>query len=108
MWTPECEALSRAGEDEGPYGVTEVMVSDLREPRVLSVTMSICELCLTGHGGHCHVPACAFCGSRAPACTLWRPDGMHGLTLTDRGEAYLTRKYAKQLRLPAEQQQPEK
>lgn len=36
------------------------------EPNLYRVTVVICAHCLTGDGGECHVPGCAFWMNRAP------------------------------------------
>jgi len=42
------------------------------EPRVLTVTLRLCELCLNGAGGECHVPGCALWLNRAPDMAIHR------------------------------------
>ena len=42
---------------------------------VRTVTLSICELCLAGDGGECHVPGCAFWMNDAPSTPLRGTDG---------------------------------
>jgi hypothetical protein len=39
---------------------------DKVEPLVTVVTLPLCELCLSGAGGECHVPGCAMYLNRAP------------------------------------------
>lgn len=41
-------------------------VNDAGEVRVRLVQISLCELCLLGKGGECHVPGCALWLNRAP------------------------------------------
>jgi hypothetical protein len=36
------------------------------EPQLHRVTLTICDLCLDGAGGECHVPGCAMWISAAP------------------------------------------
>ena len=43
--------------------------------KVFTVTLDICELCLSGAGGHCHVPGCAFWMKRAPDGPIWAIKG---------------------------------
>lgn len=40
------------------------------EPKVFRVAVSICELCLAGVGGECHVPGCAMFLQDAPDSPL--------------------------------------
>lgn len=42
---------------------------------VRRVTLLVCELCLAGDGGECHVPGCAFWMRRAPDKPLAGEDG---------------------------------
>jgi hypothetical protein len=34
------------------------------------VTLTLCELCISGAGGECHVPGCSLYGNRAPDIPL--------------------------------------
>jgi hypothetical protein len=49
-------------------------VPELEIP-VRRVTLDICELCLAGDGGECHVPGCAFWMRPAPGMPLRGTDG---------------------------------
>ena len=40
------------------------------DPRLNRVTMILCDLCLDGAGGECHVPGCALWLNRAPDISL--------------------------------------
>lgn len=40
------------------------------KPEVHVVAMLLCDLCLMGAGGECHVPGCALYMSRAPDVPL--------------------------------------
>lgn len=40
------------------------------EPEVQEVSLYICDLCLDGVGGECHVPGCAFWMVDAPGVPL--------------------------------------
>jgi hypothetical protein len=42
----------------------------MSEPTVHRVVVWICDLCLDGAGGECHVPGCALFLNRAPDCTI--------------------------------------
>ena len=35
------------------------------------VTLYICDDCMDGAGGECHMPGCAFWMNRAPDVNLW-------------------------------------
>lgn len=36
------------------------------DPKLVRIAFNVCELCLTGAGGECHVPGCTFWMSDAP------------------------------------------
>jgi hypothetical protein len=36
-----------------------------------TVTLRICDDCMDGEGGECHMPGCAFWMNRAPDVSLW-------------------------------------
>lgn len=40
------------------------------EPRLFTLNMIVCELCLAGMGGECHTPGCAFWLKSAPDLPL--------------------------------------
>ena len=40
------------------------------DPKVRRVIVSLCELCIAGAGGECHVPGCVLCRNRAPDLPL--------------------------------------
>lgn len=40
------------------------------DPKVMLVEIRLCELCLGGEGGECHVPGCALFLRRAPDIRL--------------------------------------
>lgn len=40
------------------------------EPEARFVRLAICDLCLDGMGGECHVPGCAFWMAEAPTSPL--------------------------------------
>ena len=40
------------------------------DPGLNRVTLILCDLCLNGAGGECHVPGCAFWLNRAPDLSL--------------------------------------
>jgi hypothetical protein len=37
---------------------------------LVEVKLPVCSLCLTGAGGECHVPGCAFWMNDAPSTTV--------------------------------------
>lgn len=39
---------------------------DSTEPRLIAIGFNVCEPCLTGAGGECHVPGCTFWMHDAP------------------------------------------
>jgi hypothetical protein len=41
-------------------------LSSDKEARLNIVTLTLCDLCLDGAGGECHVPGCALWMSQAP------------------------------------------
>lgn len=41
-----------------------------QEPKLHTVVMTICDLCLDGAGGECHTPGCALWINRAPDLPL--------------------------------------
>jgi hypothetical protein len=46
------------------------MAERKNEPQVLLVEIRLCELCLSGAGGECHVPGCALFLRSAPDLRL--------------------------------------
>lgn len=42
----------------------------MKEPQVHCVALWLCDLCLDGVGGECHVPGCALYLNRAPDLSL--------------------------------------
>lgn len=41
-----------------------------QDPKLYTVTLTLCELCLDGAGGECHTPGCALWINRAPDMSL--------------------------------------
>jgi len=46
--------------------MTNASVVDMSEPKLFHVETTLCEFCLAGKGGECHVPGCALIRNRAP------------------------------------------
>lgn len=47
------------------------MTTNATEPRLNIVTLTLCDLCLDGKGGECHVPGCAGRRMTALAGYAW-------------------------------------
>lgn len=45
-------------------------MTDRDDPKVRRVTIDLCDLCLSGAGGECHVPGCALWLNRAPDLSI--------------------------------------
>lgn len=45
-------------------------MSDDKEPKVSAYLIWLCDLCVQGKGGICHVPGCALIRCKAPGLAL--------------------------------------
>jgi hypothetical protein len=54
------------------------------EPAVRRVIVNLCELCIAGAGGECHVPGCVLWINRAPDLPL-HPELMEDATIDELG-----------------------
>jgi hypothetical protein len=57
-----CWKVAHIGRPCGP----DCLVIREAEPAVHPITLHICDLCLSGAGGECHVPGCSFWCHTAP------------------------------------------
>lgn len=53
------------------------MSEQLTESGLNIVTLTLCDFCLDGAGGECHVPGCALWMNRAPDVAIrWKADAI--------------------------------
>lgn len=75
-------------------------MNEKNEPKLTAVTVVLCNLCLDGKGGECHVPGCAMYLNRAPDLSL-RDKVQTATTLRDQ-----VREFHVAMNVPADAERP--